>query len=213
MLNLLRCYIISKQIGMLPGNPHGFKPLRKESAVPGLTVASPGLTVTLLTLLNSNGININAADVDLGVYELVHPTQNQIGDLIDAIGNNIDIIYCLLPLIAAAMGLTWAASVLIGLNIDLIIDLSNMALLDLCARLEDALTILVRDFASDTSGFYAERLFNIRRRAIVLRAAYQGLLFFASIRGRYLIGNEVGEFRITRIENKIDAILSDLGLE
>ena len=88
-----------------------------------------------------------------------------------------------------------------------------MALLDLCARLEDALTILVRDFASDTSGFYAERLFNIRRRAIVLRAAYQGLLFFASIRGRYLIGNEVGQFRITRIENRIDAILSDLGLE
>ena len=68
--------------------------------------SSPGLTVTLLGLLNSNGININAADVDLGVYELVHPTQNQIGDLIDAIGNNIDIIYCLLPLIAAAMGLT-----------------------------------------------------------------------------------------------------------
>ena len=88
-----------------------------------------------------------------------------------------------------------------------------MALLDLCARLEDALTILVRDFASDTSGFYAERLFNIRRRAIVLRAAYQGLLFFASLRGRSLIGSEVGEFRITRATNRVDQILSDLGIE
>ena len=88
-----------------------------------------------------------------------------------------------------------------------------MALLELCSRLGDSLTILVRDFALDDSGFYAERLYNIRRHAYVLRTAYQGLLLFASIRGRPLIGDEVGEFRITRIENKIDAILSDLGLE
>ena len=199
---------------MLPGNPHGFKPLRKESAaVTGLSMASPGLTVTILGMLNSNGINIDVADVDVGVYGLVHPTQNQIGGVIDSIGNNIEIIISLFLLISVAMGVTWGFNALVGLNPDLIIDLLNMALLELCSHLENSLASLVREFASDTSGYYAERVYSIRRNAYLLRTAYQGLLFFASLRGRSLIGSEVGEFRITRATNRVDQILSDLGIE